>query len=510
VTNSQRVAIRNLRCDGNRANNAYPGDDNDELQNCIYAERVDGLEIYGCHLHGAIFHGIHATAVTGVSQNISIHDNYFYDNGYRGAHIHARDAYAVNYSKVYDNFLFENGQEAPLPNSGLFCTFANSHGCVVSGNVIWGENGRGIEIAGSFASDPNTTIPADRSIVANNIIMGCKYAGISIGEGTSKLTVANNIVSGTQLYDGQFGFGVLIQSSGNASTLSDIAIIGNQVDDSASMGIVVTSTLTTVKGLAIQGNTVERNVGSGIAVIAGVLQMDGVDISGNIVRGNGNCPIQVLSTTPASTNARRNFRITGNQCFENKTGIQLTGLTYFTFNENSIWDNVDNANEWGGGASTAQDGATLASCTFGTVSGNHGGPVNRTNTGAKLVLASTCADIEVAFNEVHGTGTGISVQGTRICTRGNFGSSDIKHTASSVDCISLDDHSTNAAPYTDQGGTRTKRRRLLATSTAPTSAGTAGVIGDEILDSSGDLYRCTASGAVGAATWKKLTSAAAV
>lgn len=498
-----KLVIRNLRLDGNRSNNSDPGGSQDAQQNNIAAWNASGLEIYGVYSHSAIYHGIFVRDATGASSNISIHDNELYDNGYRPVHIHGSDTLSIKYAIISRNLCHDNGALSSSGNAGIFCTFGNGHCIIVADNIIHDENGGGISVQGTLTSSSLTTA-ADKSIVTGNQIDNCKSAGIFIGEGTSRLIVSDNIVNGTAQLSGAAGSGILLYSVLSASTLSDITITGNQIIGSADRGIFATGSNTSLQGLVINENVLSGSGVHGVEIAVGGT-VAGAEISSNVIHDNANKAIVVTETFPATAAQRPGVLVDKNKCFNNKQGIALTGIVHSTVSGNLVHDNVDNA---GGNTNTQQ--LVMSGCVNCSIANNHIGNISRTNTGAMMVLDSTCTDLEVFANELFGGGTGISCAGTRIYTRGNYGTNDIKHTATSVDCVSIDDHSTNATPYTDQGGTRPKRRRLLSTSTAPTSAGTAGIIGDEILDSSGDLYRCTVSGSAGSATWKKLTSAASV
>lgn len=199
TTRANFAAVRNLRIDGNKANNGTTTN-----KYGIYAE-ADYLVIEGCYVHDCPAYGIDPHEDSGTpSQYLRIANNHVYDNG----------------NSSFDNITLDQVRYS-----------------VVTGNVVRGAGRHGI----------NVVTTSNENVISNNVVYSNGSAGIILQTASTNCVVTNNIVH-TNAAEG------IYMRQGDNST-----IVGNRVYNNATMGI----RLRGADGCLVVGNNLIGNCTSG-------------------------------------------------------------------------------------------------------------------------------------------------------------------------------------------------------------------------------------------------------
>jgi parallel beta-helix repeat protein len=157
------------------------------------------------------------------------------------------------------------------PNSGETVNHVLITGCTFSGNAGYGMEA-GVPIAYTGAAQVLNVIIDANTFSSNGLtsVSGNPRAGIEISNCAGQRVTGNTVL-------GSKGYGILIRSNANTSTIS-----GNTISLTNGDGIYVGG----CDGDAITGNTVTNNTGHGIYVVS----CTNTTVSGNTVSGNGLTP----------------------------------------------------------------------------------------------------------------------------------------------------------------------------------------------------------------------------
>lgn len=456
INNVDNVTIRNIRFDGNRANNT---DNNpaDSLQNCILISGSTNILIERCWLTSAIFHGLFVQNGAN-SSRVTIKDCAITDNGYRAIHAHGDGSISPAKILIENNHCYANGIHLSSFGyllSGIFASFENTFDVAIIGNTVENEVGVGIDIAGSSTS--NT---AGRLVVKGNIVRSCQY-GIQLTAGTG--TIRNVDIEGNMVSNWrEIGLNMIHGTNG---IIRDVTVRGNQflmttqspsLTGNITSGAAILSALASTTALA--ANTKIRIAGAGAAsadLTARILSVDsstqvtldvnaGTTVTGAVVDWSN---IQHgWSIGSSASGTVDNIKFTDNLVegvgYDTSisgslsNGVVLTRLTNFKIKGNTFQNN-----EWSAatGKNVYQMRCTSANVTLGTIIDNNF--ISSDQTAAIPVDMSAGADIEFAENYIKrgtSTGNGATWAVTRGLVRGNRGNKvNNTSTTSIMDCPNI-------------------------------------------------------------------------
>jgi hypothetical protein len=241
---SDRVRIRNLQIDGNKANNSDGGDRSNQCG--IYLDAVNDAVVENCYIHDTIFTAIRSQAGDQDIEQFVARDNRIEDVLFKIGNVRDGISVSVNGTgsheivKVHNNRLSEIGTWAiEVADNAEYVTItenivrSKNYGsglqphnsaskCVVSGNVVelsgpTSDCGPGIRPAGS----------PDEIIISDNVIHVAGAEGIGLNDGSSAAGIS---IVDNQVHD--------VAEDGIINGHDDAIINGNGVFNAGGDGIV--------------------------------------------------------------------------------------------------------------------------------------------------------------------------------------------------------------------------------------------------------------------------------
>ena len=174
----------------------------------------------------------------------------------------------------------------------------NTVGGVAAGNVISGNNSKGVWIAGNMASGNTVSGNKIGTDAAGTAVLGNGNRGVMIS-GAPDNTVGGTLALDGNLISGNVSFGILITGTNATGNLVQRNLIGTDATGTIAFGNRYGIVINGAPGNTIGGETVNGNVISGNDR-HGVL-IAGVAASGNFVQGN------LIGTNGTGTNALGNL-----------------------------------------------------------------------------------------------------------------------------------------------------------------------------------------------------------
>ena len=286
-------AVRDLQLDGNKANQVSFVFGQDNAWNGVHCIATGSGTIRNFVIENVFTHdnGHHGFFVANQCNDWAIRNNTCTLNGARAMHCHAGGTTAAESSNRYivsGNTVHDNGSAASAPYSGIFVLYDNTYDSVVSHNICYNERGMGIDISGAEGGVSSS----GRMTCVDNIITNCA-AGIVFGAGVSKLTIANNVITGISnvVYPTGYGYGIFGNTGGVATAGSHITITGNVITGGSSEGIILNQNASgRWTDIIIANNVVTGNATDTAVAHNGVVvyKATGVVISSNSIYQNGN------------------------------------------------------------------------------------------------------------------------------------------------------------------------------------------------------------------------------
>jgi parallel beta-helix repeat protein len=351
VNGNDHITIRNLKLDGNKANNTGG---QEAIWFTMVGSGVGATAKAGCIIEGCFIENFKSIGIDLEGIDAShrctgnkVIGNTLIANGYAQIYVLYADNNVISNNIIQgssrdgisldtcdNNVISDNICQENIGSDGIVL-YVSSYN-TVSGNVCQDNASNGIDI---------TTNSHDNTIVANHC-RGNDYEGIYVH------VSQYNAISGNTC-QGNGDSGIYLHNASNNNTVSGNMCQGNDYD-----GIEVESSLNN----AVSGNTVQGNgIPSAYAGIYVWSSGHGNTVSGNIVRGSGASGI-CISTSD-------NNVVSGNFCTENS---QETGNTYDDIliagsNRNNVEGNVCRA---GALANKPQYGINITSGTGNMVTDN--------------------------------------------------------------------------------------------------------------------------------------------
>ncbi|MDX6557960.1 MAG: hypothetical protein QOF72_1009, partial [Blastocatellia bacterium] len=358
----------------------------------------------GIDLHG----GAHNNTIGGTSL---VDRNVIAGNAGSGININNFNG-AANNNVVYGNYIGTNAAgSARLQNNSDGISIVGVSGnqiggtLVGQGNLISGNNNRGITLGTGSPGGGLPGVAADGNFVQGNLI-GTNAAGTAIVKNTlagiSLNGANNNLIGGTtglarNVICGNGGNGGINLSNNGAGTAGSS---GNRIQGNF-IGTDITGTIAlgNVNGIALGGNSSNNQIGGDDATDGTV---DGVVRARNVISGNPNDGINI-----GNSNGQAN----GNIIQGNYIGVNVNGTASLPNNFNGISANGVNATQIGGTTAGAGN----------LISGNNqsGVNLNEANPGSGT-LPATNTHIEGNFIGTNAAGTaalrnlgsGVNISGT--------------------------------------------------------------------------------------------------
>jgi parallel beta-helix repeat protein len=353
------VTIRDLRLDGNRANQSSDG-------NCVKTNAAR-TKVLNCHVLSAYGYNIVAFA--------------------------GGDDFSVIGCTTEDAL-----------SEGIEIQGASR--AVISNNIVKtaGKNGIYVWANGGTCSDVSIT----GNVVYDSSNLTASFAGIRVDDGATNVTITGNTVTG----GGTTSPGIKVFSS-TAARVTHVTVSGNTIDAPTANGIFID----VADYVTVTGNTVKNAAAVGILVQSSTTACR---VSNNVVSGttsndsgiksNSGTSIAIVSNVVQGTSAGYGIRIqggskvtvVGNSALSNAlAGIVLSGVTSWT-----VDGNISSAN--------TQRGIEITGCTAGTVS-NNSVTTNGTAYDGITVYGSS-AGVTLTGNNVTNSGlNGIRVQDASNC-----------------------------------------------------------------------------------------------
>lgn len=341
------VAIRNIKVDGNKANQSTL---------CIGIDVVTGLrvQVTGCHVDGVNGYNFHASVgasevifdgnlstnsfkegfETQGGSRITFSNNIVESAGYNGILVWANSAGGYTCTDVVISGNIVRGYGTATAAHGIRVDDGAQNVTVV-GNVV----GAGVTAGGCGIIIGSDAAPAVQNVtVVGNTVNGALSDGIRVGAYASEVTVGDNIVIGS----GTNGIEV------TGANATGVLVRGNQVVGSANTGIYVNSAATEV---TVSGNRVKGSAQDGIwfnAIVGGAITDNTCHGNGLTSTGYSGIRLEPSTAVPAgqllvaNNRCRLNGRdginikdnsdvlITGNYCVSNgKQATSRAGILVF-------------------------------------------------------------------------------------------------------------------------------------------------------------------------------------
>jgi len=281
ITDVSGWTIRNLAIDGNKANQAYAG--SLDLQNGIFLGNTAGTSVIADVLLEELY--IFDTQASGIyARSSNIEGLIIINNFIQNSETCGITVRLAKNSVISNNVLINNALTG-YPTHSIY-VYGGFH--VITGNVIQGGNGDGIEaydlengtIANNLINEvgrigiyitSNWDIPTN-IIVDGNIVINAGHNASETWKDGIRIITSNNIVS-NNVVSGSGANGIYVASFGEYTVVS-----GNIVANSTTNGIIIFQSRHTT----VTGNTVQFNAGSGI----GINQANYTVVSSNTVTDN--------------------------------------------------------------------------------------------------------------------------------------------------------------------------------------------------------------------------------
>jgi len=243
----------------------------------------------------------------------------------------------ANNNLVYGNFIGTNAAgNARLPNTGDGVTMSGVSGNHIGGtqagqgNLISGNNNRGVTIVSSSPGGGQPPIPADSNFVQGNLIgtnaagtavLNNTLAGVSINSSNNNLiggtvALARNVISGS---GGNGAINLANNGTGTAGSNGNLIqgnYIGTDINGTVALG--------NVNGIALSGGSSNNQIGGDDAADGAT---DGVVRARNIIAGNNNDGINISNSGGQSN---------GNIIKGNYIGVNASGTAAIPNNFSAI------------------------------------------------------------------------------------------------------------------------------------------------------------------------------
>ncbi len=320
-----------------------------DAKRILYAKGLDNIHIRNLNLYGeGTYPGTSSTARTGIyldaCTNIEISNCWLRNFGNFGIDVVSSIYINIHDNKVEGTHLYST-PIAPLGNYQFGISTSNSDEILIHHNDISGT-AQGIVSQGTTVTNISIhgnhihDIPGQHGIyntssyttVENNVIHDCNSVGIKQVD-SSVQDAKSVLISGNVIYD--VGQGILIGSQ-NTYLAKRFSVIGNNISDCRTSGIVVTSALSD----SIISNNVITDCVAGYGIDFSVDGLtNNVDITGNVLKNIGWTGI-MISGSPF------NIRLIGNNVTNANTvsgsyyGIKVLNGTNIIVKDNIVTQNI--------------------------------------------------------------------------------------------------------------------------------------------------------------------------